>query len=204
MTWGIGIFFSYWTILPLAGWVQPLSGATSDSNDPAILQIRVIEGEGAAYPIGSRATRGITVQITDETGRPVEGVTVSFSLPATGPGGLFASGASSEIVPTRSDGRASVWGMQWNQNAGSFEIRVTAVKGQARAGIVCPQFLSDAPSRKEASSRIGPGGHKWIWIGLAVAAGAGAALATAGLAKKPGTATTGPEINAPSIILSHP
>jgi len=40
-------------------------------SDPAILQIRIIEGEGAIYPIGARATRGVTVQVTDETGTEV-------------------------------------------------------------------------------------------------------------------------------------
>ena len=50
------------------------------------------EGDGAIYAKGSRATRGLTVLITDETGRPVEGATVSFSLPADGPSGEFSSG----------------------------------------------------------------------------------------------------------------
>jgi len=178
--------------------------APAPAEGPAILQIRVTEGEGAAYPVGSHATRGITVLITDETGRPVEGATVSFSLPSTGPGGVFATGASSEIVPTREDGKASVWGMQWNRTVGAFEIRITAVKGQARAGMVCSQYLSDAPAPKQGSSRIGPGGHKWIWIGLAVAAGAGAGLALAGSAAKPTASTTGIVIQTPTISLGHP
>jgi len=204
MSRGIGIFFKYWLILRLACLLPPLEAAPATEGDPAILQIRVVEGEGASYPIGSRATRGITVQITDETGRPVEGVTVSFSLPSTGPSGLFATGATSEIASTRADGRAGVWGMQWNQNAGAFEIRITAVKGQARAGMVCSQYLSDAPSPRKASSRIGPGGRKWLWIALAVAGGAGTALATAGLAGKPAANASATQIGTPTILVSHP
>ena len=42
--------------------VWPMAG----QSDPAILQIRILEGEGAVYPIGARATRGVTVQVTDE------------------------------------------------------------------------------------------------------------------------------------------
>ena len=55
------------------------------AEDPSLLAIRLTEGDGAIYAKGSRATRGLTVLITDETGRPVEGATVSFSLPAKAP-----------------------------------------------------------------------------------------------------------------------
>src|SRR5580698_8535226 len=103
-------------------------------DNPAILQIRVLEGEGVAYPLGGRATRGVTIQVTDETGKPVEGASVSFRLPEEGPSGTFSSGSRTEIGMTKPDGRAAAWGMQWNHTEGPFEIRITAVKGQARAG----------------------------------------------------------------------
>jgi hypothetical protein len=144
------------------------------------LTIRVAEGEGAVYPTGSRATRGLTVLVTDETGRPVEGATVSFTLPAEGPGGVFSSGARTEIAATHADGRAAVWGMQWNRTAGPFEIRITAVKGQARAGVVSSQSLSNAPEVRAASAgkaRATHGGHKLLWISLAVAGAAAAGVA---------------------------
>ena len=147
---------------------------------PSILTIRVAEGDGAAYPVGSRATRGLTVLVTDETGRPVEGATVSFTLPAEGPGGVFSTGGRTEIAATRADGRAAVWGMQWNRTAGPFEIRITAVKGQARAGVVSSQSLSNAPEvRAAASGKIHParGGHKLLWISLVVAGAAAAGVA---------------------------
>ena len=146
----------------------------------AILQIRVLEGEGAVYAIGSRATRGITVQVTDETGQPVDSVAVSFRLPDDGPGGAFSTGLRTEIVTTRTDGRATVWGMRWNRNAGPFEVRVTAAKGEARAGIVVSQYLSD----KVAASTSGGNGEfrathsykKWLLIGAAVGGAAAGGL----------------------------
>jgi len=58
----------------------------------AILQIRVIEGEGAVHLPGSRSPRPITVEITEETGKPVAGAAVSFHLPEGGPGGAFVNG----------------------------------------------------------------------------------------------------------------
>jgi hypothetical protein len=147
--------------------------------DPPSLQISIQEGDGLAYPVGSRATRGITIQIADDQGKPVDGATVSFRLPEMGPGGTFSNGSKTEILTTRADGRATVWGMQWNRMAGAFDVRITATKGQARAGTVCSQHLTEA-SGPVAAHAGGPS-HKWLWIALAAvgAAGAGAGVAVA-------------------------
>jgi hypothetical protein len=176
------------------------------AQDPAILQIRVVEGEGAVYAIGSRATRGITVQITDETGAPVDAATVSFHLPEDGPSGSFAGGGKTEIATTRADGRAAAWGMQWNRSAGLMEIRVTANKGQTRAGIVCSQYLSASADAAAPRSRSGAGGgHKWLWIAVGVAGAAAAAVAGVAIAGKSGPAAPiGVQIGAPTIALGHP
>jgi len=174
---------------------------------PSILTIRVAEGNGAAYPIGSRATGGVTVLVTDEAGRPVEGATVSFTLPAEGPGGVFSAGGRTEIAATRADGRAGVWGMQWNRTAGPFEIRITAVKGQARAGLVSEQSLSNLPVMRDSGAgkiRAAGGGHKLLWISLIVAGAAAAGVA--GVAARRSTAPaassiTPLKIGAPTISL---
>jgi len=177
---------------------------------PSILTIRVAEGDGAAYPVGSRATRGVTVLVTDETGRPVEGATVSFTLPPEGPGGVFSTGGRTEIAATRADGRAAVWGMQWNRVAGPFEMRITAVKGQARAGVVSAQSLSNAPVARDAGDGKGHatrGGHKLLWISLMVAGAAAAGVA--GIAARTPSAATASsvtplKIGTPTISLGHP
>jgi hypothetical protein len=177
-------------------------------DDPAILQIRVIEGEGVAYPLGSRATRGVTVQVTDETGRPIENASVSFRLPEEGPSGTFSNGSRLEIVTTKADGRAAAWGMQWNRTEGSFEIRITAVKGQARAGTVCAVYLSKATAETGSSSPVKLArSHKWIWITLAVAGAAGAAVVAAALGGKASTpvgpTVTPTTIGTPTIVIGH-
>ena len=177
---------------------------------PSILTIRVAEGDGAAYPIGSRATRGVTVLVTDETGRPVEGATVSFTLPGEGPGGVFSTGGRTEIAATRADGQAAVWGMQWNRTAGPFEIRITAVKGQARAGVVSSQSLSNAPEARGAAPgeiHAAGGGHKLLWISLLVAGAAAAGVAGVAARKWSAAASssvTPLKIGTPSISLGTP
>ena len=63
------------SVRPAALW---LLWATPALAQVAILQIRVIEGEGAVHLPGSRSSRPITVEITEETGKPVAGAAVSF------------------------------------------------------------------------------------------------------------------------------
>ena len=181
--------------IPLA-WAQ---------NEPSLLQIHIAEGDGASYGLGSRATRGVTVQVTDETGRPVEGASVSFRLPDEGPTGTFSGGGRLEIATTRADGRAGVWGMQWNRTAGALEVRITAAKGTARAGTVCPLFLTDAVPGGDAVPKL-RSGHKWLWVAVAVAGAAGGTLAAAAVGAKTSpqagaAAVSAPRIGTPSITL---
>jgi hypothetical protein len=188
-----------------------LCGPLTAQSDLAILQIRIVEGEGAVYAIGARATRGITVQVTDETGKPVENAAVSFRLPDDGPTGAFSSGMRTEIAMTTADGRASVWGMQWNRVTGPMQIRITAAKWQARAGTVCGLFLSDAgAAATEPQRAVTPGwrSHRKIWLGIAIAAGAfagAAALTSRGTSGQTGGAgVSAPQIGTPTIIIGKP
>lgn len=181
------------------------------ANASVIIQLKVVEGEGVVYRTGARATRGLTVLATDETGKPVENAAVSFRLPDQGPSGLFNSGLRTEVVTTGADGRATVWGMQWNKAAGPVEIRITAVKDQARAGIVSTQYLSDSIAPKAGGEGVFTAshkGHKWLWIALIAGAGAGAGMALGGHGSSSGSAaastTPGIVIGAPSITVGHP
>ena len=173
----------------------------------AIIQLRVIEGEGAVYAAGSRATRGITVQVTDETGQPVEAAAVSFRLPDDGPGGTFGSGLRTEIVTTKADGRATVWGMQWNRVNGSFEVRVTAAKEPARAGIVVSQYLSDkvaAGSEGKGEFHASHSYRKWLLLGAAVGGAALGGLALGGRKTQTSAAASTlppPVIGTPVIVI---
>ena len=188
-----------------------LAVTTSPIHAAVIIQLRMLDGEGSVYATGSRATRGLTVQVTDESGKPVEGAIVSFTLPITGPGGTFRSGLRSEVITTPADGKAAIWGMQWNRIPGPFEIRITASKDQARAGMVSTQYLNDLalPKPGGAGGTFYASHHshtKWIVVGAA-AAGAlvGVALSRSPHSSAAGTApSVGLQIGSPSIILGHP
>lgn len=181
------------------------------ANASVIVQLKVVDGEGAVYRTGTRATRGLTVLVTDETGKPVDMAAVSFRLPDEGSTGTFGSGLRTEIVTTGPDGRATVWGMQWNKTPGPVEIRVTAIKEQARAGIISTQYLSDSVAAKAGGEGVfsASHGHKWLWIGVVAAAavvggGAAFALSRGSSAAAPATSTAAVTIGTPSITVGHP
>jgi hypothetical protein len=185
----------------LALWL-PAIGA-----DFAILNLRVVEGEGMVYPPGSRATRGITVEVTDETGKPVPGVAVSFQLPDDGPSGEFLNGGRTEIVTTQGDGRASVWGMRWNKLTGAVNIRITAAKAGVRAGVISTQTI-DAAAQPQSAGSVRKGKPRMLWIAVAVAGAAAAGLAAGSMRGSKSTpeaaATQTLTIGSPTVIIGAP
>ena len=181
----LAIVLSAWLAAP--GW----------SNQAVILQIRIVEGEGAVVRAGARASRPVTVQVTDETGKPVESVAVSFRLSDNGPSGVFPSGLKSELILTDAEGRASARGIRWNRAGGPGQIQIIASKGQARAGTLASVYVSDTASR---------GGSKWKWVVLGVAAGAAAGGLAYGLSRGGGPSSSGqaPVIGVPVITVGAP
>jgi hypothetical protein len=179
------------------------------ANASVIVQLKVVDGDGAVYRPGTRATHGLTVLVTDETGKPVDMAAVSFRLPDEGASGTFNSGLRTEIVTTGPDGRATVWGMQWNKTPGPVEIHVTALKEQARAVIISTQFLSEtsaATAGGEGVFTASHGGHKWLWVTGVIAVGAVGATAAFFLLKKSTpktTSATGVTVGGPTVIVGQ-
>ena len=164
----------------------------------------MIEGEGAVYPPASRSARPLTVEITDETGKPVAAAAVSFHLPEDGPGGTFVNGLRTEVASTDRQGRASLHALQVNRISGRFQIRIVASKEQARAGAVSSQYVAEAKSGV-ASAHAAHGRGKWI--ASAALAGGGAAAAILATRRSGSAATpSAPSltIGAPSITVGKP
>jgi hypothetical protein len=162
---------------------------------------------------GAKAARGIVVQVTDEIGRPVEGAAVSFRLPEEGPGGTFGHGMRTDISVTGADGRAAVHDLQWNRIEGPFQIRVTAVRGELRAGTIVNHYLAQKTGSSGPTANLAAKSgskRKWLVIAAVAAGGAAAGLALGrGSGPAPvGGATTAPpsapQIGAPTITIGKP
>jgi hypothetical protein len=144
-----------WTAVLAVLAAQSLSAQDLASND-VVLHIVVVSGEGAMHAPGEHVAKPVTVQVTDGTGRPVEGARVSFQVPPEGPGGVFSSGLATDLAITDASGRATVRSLQLNRTAGRCLIRVTAAKERARAGIVLQQYINDPSSARDSADRTGP------------------------------------------------
>ncbi len=123
-------------------------GVAQDS----VLHIKLVAGDGATYALGAHA-KPLTVEVTDSTGRPVAGARVSFQVPEEGPGGQFPNGLRTDIAITDSNGRATGHGLQLNRTAGSFAIRITAAKEQARAGTIAREIIGNADAQLGSADR---------------------------------------------------
>lgn len=185
------------------------------ASDSALLQLQILEGSGLVQTAGSKATRPLTVQVTDETGQPVAGAAVSFRMPDQEVTGSFKSGMKSEVVTTGRDGLASAWGIQWGRFPGELRIRVLAAKGPARAGAVIALQIQESVSRsgrqtvRPAPSQRSSG--RWRWVALSAgAAGAGIAamaFSQGGSSGSSGAAVaTGPaiRIGTPQVTVVRP
>ena len=91
-----------------------------------MLNLVVLEGEGATNNIRQRTAREPVVQVQDENHKPVAGAIVVFTLPSNGAGGAFANGAKTLSMVTDNQGQAVARGFQPNGLKGRFQIRVNA------------------------------------------------------------------------------
>jgi len=196
-------------LLRLAALVLALSGPATAQI--AILQIHVTEGEGAVHPPGSRISRPLVVEVTDETGKPVAGAAVSFHLPDDGPTGVFLNGLRTEVSTTDAAGRAVLHGMVLNRAAGRFQIRIVASKEQARAGVISFQYIAEpnsgeaaaSPARSPMAPQTGVSrGGRGRWLIVAAAVGGGAAAGILGATRKSASPTAPPVVNAPASTLT--
>jgi hypothetical protein len=186
-------------LLPLC-----LAAQTGAPGAPAVLTIRVVQDNGPVHAIGSRAASVLTVEVTDDAGGPVENAAVSFRLPASGPGGVCSNGLTTDVVITKRDGRASLSGVRFNKTPGPFEIRVTAAKGQVRAGTVIARELSTSQGVRNAYQAAYYAPRKRVKVILLVA-GAAAGAVAAGLAVRKRSSSAGSlSVEMPTITIGAP
>lgn len=106
--------------------ILAVPGAAQDPSIPKMLNIVIVEGEGAVNNARQRVSREPIVQVNDENNRPVAGAAVVFFLPSSGPGASFPGGANSFTAITGADGRAAANGLKANSLKGEYQVRVTA------------------------------------------------------------------------------
>ena len=184
-------------LLPPPGWGQQASGPQSNLVAPegGGLKIVVLKGEGAVNNIKARTATPPAVEVRDVEDKPVAGVEVVFQLPAGGPGAVFNGWMRTQTARTDAQGQAEAQGMTPNEQAGRFNIKVTATQGKKTASVVVAQSNAVGSSAQARSSR------KTLWIVLGVAA---VAAIAGGVAATRGDSTTAAPTKVPITISPGP
>jgi hypothetical protein len=177
--------------------LAPLTLAQTQAPPPAqtqaapALKIVVLEGEGAINNIHQRHAKEPVVQVVDETGAPVNGASVAFLLPDTGPSGTFGASDRTLTVLTDEKGQAVGRGLAANQVAGKFEIRVVAShNGLTATAAITQTNAQPVGTASEGSSK------KFLLLALIGGAVAGGA---AFAAKGGHSGSSAPSVSTPPI-----
>ena len=169
-----GRFLARFLILSAGLPACPAASAAPQAGQPSLIQIRVVEGDGAINSIRLHRAHDPVVQVVDHAGKAVPGATVTFLLPAFGAGGTFQDNGLSLTVGSDDEGMAAGHGLRPNRAAGKFQIRVTAAwNGQAASATIT----------ETNAEPVGSSGHSKkiaILVLIGGAAAAGAAIAAHG------------------------
>lgn len=164
------------------------------------LKVFVLEGQGAVNYLPEKRGRTPVVEVRDENDLPVEGAEVLFELPASGPGGEFPGSGRSKTVKTGIGGQAAA-PFTVNNEAGAFQIKVTAKIGDKIGRAVIGQVNSTTPAVMMPQKKTGWfTTRKMLIISSAAAAGviAGVMASNGGGSSATPTAPPAP----PTIIIT--
>ena len=145
---------------------------TATAQVAPMLNLVVVEGEGAVNNIRQRTAREPIVQVQDENHKPVAGAIVVFTLPSNGAGGTFAGGAHTLTVATDSQGQAVAHGLKPNGVKGQFKIHVNASHNGQNTSLDIAQV--NAVVAGAAGAAAAGGISAKLIVVLAVVAGAAA------------------------------
>jgi hypothetical protein len=165
----------------LPAWQQaaPQAGQTESSTANRVgLKIIVLEGQDD-FVSPTKYNLPPVVEVRDANDRPIEGAEVTFSLPTTGPGGIFPGLQLTKTVRTNVQGQAAASGFTPNNQAGQYTIHVTAKAGNLTGTAEIRQNNLVGAPEPTRQSWIGRWKY-WLIAGGAAAAAAGIILATQG------------------------
>lgn len=183
-------------LLPAPGWTQEASAPKSNLvAQGGGLKIVVLKGEGAVNSIKGKSATPPAVEVRDDQDKPIAGAEVVFALPAAGPGAVFNGWMRTQTARTDEQGQASASGMVPNDEAGRFNIKVTATSGTKSASLVIAQSNAAGTAQAKSSRKL-----MWTIIGLAAVGGIAGGIAgtrgdgatTPAAVPVPITATVGP------------
>jgi len=191
----VSFFVTFLLVLPSGAVAQtpvaPPQAIVPSPPDP--LKIFVLTGAGVSNFIPDRISKVVVVEVRDKNDLPVEGASVLFELPASGPGGYFANGEHARTVKTDLRGQAAV-SFELSQDQGRFQIAVTATSGEHSGKVTISQAnsLKIVLDEKKQEHQRWYTSKKFLIIAAVVASGAavGIILGTRGSSTKTSSTPT--------------
>jgi hypothetical protein len=171
---------------PVFGQQPPPQPQATPAPAPTVetLKILVLQGQNAVNSIRDGIVEMPVVEVHDENDQPLEGAEVTYELPATGPGGTFPGGKSTETVKSNLQGQAGAGPILLNPETGKFVIKVTAaLRNRTGHTTITQTNVLDAAAEKAKK-------HHITWWKVAIVAGAVAAVVGIILATRGGSSSS--------------
>lgn len=136
------------------------------------LRILALAGRNGENDLQTRVMAPLAVQVLDANDRPVEGATVVFRFPPSGPSANFPDNQLTQTVRTDAGGQARAQGWMANMEIGAFAVFVTASRGNEQGTLSIP--MSNVPRVIPEKERKKKRWYtsKWAIIGYVAAAAA--------------------------------
>jgi hypothetical protein len=154
---------------------------------PETLKLVVLQGQDATHSVSTKTATQTVVEVRDEFNRTVPNARVVFQLPASGPGGSFPGGRTTQATVTNFQGQAATSGFVPNDVLGKFQLQVTASLRDRTTSTIVPQAnLTKVEEPVVKKSRKG------LWLLLAGGAAAGVAAGIVLATRKSSGGQSGP------------
>jgi hypothetical protein len=117
--------------------LAPMGAAQTPTPSPRPLQLPTVQdlrvvplsGSGGVNDLERKIMSPLVVQVLDQESRPIEGAQVVFRFPLNGPSATFPNQQTSQTTRSNADGQAAATGWMANNRAGTFQVQVTATRG---------------------------------------------------------------------------
>jgi hypothetical protein len=175
--------------------LPPTVGAQAQQTAPAAqpatvrsLKVIPLAGNQAMNDLESKVMSPLVVQVLDQNDQPIDGADVVFRFPLEGPSATFAGNNNAQTFRTNADGQAAAVGWTANGKVGTFQVQVTASRGNEQG--------SATVSMTNVTRIVGEGRGKrkrwWSsrWAKVGVIAGAAGVVTAIVLATRGGGTTT--------------
>jgi hypothetical protein len=116
------------TAQPVALSGSPATGTIQDDDAPD--SIAIAAGNNQSANVNTAFGTNLAVDVRNAAGNLVQGVTVTFAAPTSGPSGTFGSSTSTMVV-TDASGRATATSFTANSVAGSYMVSAQATGGSS-------------------------------------------------------------------------